>query len=462
MTYFEFGSVKLRKKDRTIHLKVLVLRKMRSFRHMKTRHVNLLLMTLLWHLSVLAQPLNDGCNQAIPLCPNVAVTASNQLATSTVCPDCEDDFTVCFSGDNTSWFTFQTNATGGNVAVNFSNLNFVVQATRGTLLQATILQATVPCDAASYTAIGNCEIGANGNFTLTALALPALTTYYVVVNGALNGGALLPAEASFDIVASGTGIDRVPAALSISGPGTTLCPNNPSFFNANVLNCTDTTDFSWFVNGTLVAITTGPYWQTSTIQDGDLVTLTCSCFTDCPQPMSAQYGPFSVENLFVNAGADQTILSGESVILSGTTNGITYVWTPSTYIAAPTSLQTIALPQTTTTYFLTASSVNCTLSDDVVITITDQLIIPGSFSPNDDGINDTWIIKGIDFYPNAHVTIFDRWGQEIEDIVGYSAAKSWDATHNGRAVTDGTYFYIVDLRDAEQKEPFKGFVTVIR
>lgn len=429
---------------------------------MKMMRVNLLLMTLFGGMFAWSQPANDGCNQAIPICPSVSLTASNQSATSTVCPDCEDDFTFCFSGDNSVWFTFQTNATGGTVSVDFSNLNFVIQANRGNLLQATILQATVPCDASSYTAIGNCEIGAGANFSLVAAGLLPLTTYYVVVNGALNGGATLPAEATFDLFASGTGIDRVPAGMSISGPSTNLCPNEPVTFLANVSNCTDTTAFQWFVNGALTATTTGSFWQTSSIQNGDLVTLQCSCFTDCPQALSAQAGPYSVENLFVDAGLDQNITSGESVILSGTTNGVTYLWTPASTIASPTSLQTIALPQTTTTYFLTASSLNCTLSDEVVITITDQFVIPGSFSPNDDGVNDTWVIKGIDLYPNAKVTIYDRWGQEILDVVGYSASKSWDATHNGRKVTDGTFYYIIDLRDPAYDEPFKGFVTVIR
>ncbi|MBI3237940.1 MAG: gliding motility-associated C-terminal domain-containing protein [Flavobacteriia bacterium] len=357
---------------------------------------------------------------------------------------------------------FQTNSTGGTVSVDFSNLNFVIQANRGNLLQATILQATVPCDASSYTALGNCEIGAGANFSLVAAGLLPLTTYYVVVNGALNGGATLPAEATFDLFASGTGIDRIPAGMSISGPSTNLCPNEPVTFLANVSNCTDTTAFQWFVNGILTATTTGSFWQTSSLQNGDLVTLQCSCFTDCPQALSAQAGPYSVENLFVDAGVDQNITSGESVILSGTTNGVTYLWTPASTVASPTSLQTIALPQTTTTYFLTASSLNCTLSDEVVITITDQFVIPGSFSPNDDGVNDTWVIKGIDLYPNAKVTIYDRWGQEILDVVGYSAAKSWDATHNGHKVTDGTFYYVIDLRDPAYDEPFKGFVTVIR
>lgn len=429
---------------------------------MKIRGVNLLLTVFLMTFNGWSQPSNDGCNQAIPLCPSVTVSVSNQGAGATVCNDCEDDFTFCFSGDNSIWFTFQTNATGGDVSVTISNPNFVVQANRGTQLQGTILEATVPCDASTFTALGNCEAGASGNFTLTATGLPPLTTFYVVINGALNGGATLPAEASFDILASGTGIDRVPATLGITWPTGIICQEAPSAFLANVTDCADTSDFTWYVNGVLTAVTTGTIWQTSEIQNGDVVTVECSCFTDCPQALSAQSGVLTVDNLFVNAGVDQLIESGESTLLSGSTNGTSYYWTPASSLSSPNSLQTVAIPNTTTTYFLTASNATCSLSDDVVITITDDFVIPGSFSPNDDGTNDKWIIKGIDFYPNAKVTLFDRWGQQLEEIVGYSAQKAWDGTHNGRPVTDGVYYYIVDLRDTQNNEPFKGFVTVIR
>lgn len=428
---------------------------------MNFKGVNLLLMVFFAVAGLFAQPQNDACNHAIALCPSTQTNGSNQGATSTVCPDCEDDFAFCFSGDNSVWFTFQTNATGGDVTVDFINLNFVAQANRGTQLQAVIIEATVPCDASSYTQVGNCEPGTASNFSLNATGLPPLTTYYVVVNGAMNGGATLPAEASFLISANGTGFDRPPAGMSITGPGL-ICPEQPVTFMANLSNCADTSDFSWYVNGNLAGITSAQFWQISTLENGDVVTLECTCFQNCPTTLTQQFGPITVENLVVNAGPDQEILSGESVVLNGTTNGISYYWTPAANLSTPTSLTTIALPETTTTYFLTASSANCTLSDDVTITITDQLTIPGSFSPNDDGTNDTWIIKGIDAFPDAQVTIFDRWGQQVFEAVGYSAAKSWNGQHNGRNVTDGVYYYIVDLRDDQYKEPFKGFVTVLR
>jgi gliding motility-associated-like protein len=450
-----------KKKHGTIRSKVLVLRKISSFRRMVFQRVNLLLTVCLSTFAGWSQPANDGCNQAIPLCPNVTVSSGNQDATRTFCPSCEDDFTFCFTGNNSVWFTFETNSAGGSVSIDFTNVNVLLQVNHGTQIQATIIEATVPCNANSYTAVGNCQSGTNTNFSLTANGLAPLTTYYVVVNGALNGFAL-PAEATFDITATGTAVDRLPAGLSITGPGGTICPEVATTFNANVSNCTDTTDFYWYLNGTLTAVTSEALWQTSEIQDGDIVTLDCSCFTDCPQSLNAQFGPIAVENLFVNAGADQLISAGQSALLSGTTNGTTYNWTPPGTLASPTSLQTIAIPTVTTTYFLTASSANCSLSDDVVVTVSDQFTIPGSFSPNGDGTNDSWVIEGIDFYPNARVTIFDRWGQEIFDAVGYNTTKSWDGTQDGKEVTDGVYYYIVDLRDAKYNQPFKGFVSVIR
>lgn len=423
--------------------------------------VNLLLTALLGVNFSFAQPVNDACGNAIPLCPNTSVSGTNLNATATVCPDCEDDFTFCFSGTNSTWFTFTTNTTGGDVSISFSAVSFNVQSNRGTELQAQIIEVAVPCNASAFTAIGNCEAGAIGNFILTASALPANTTYYVVVNGAKNNGAALPAEATFEVIATGTGIDRTAAFSSISGPQN-LCPGQAVTYSAHVDNCTDTSAFAWQVNGQLVAVTSGNSWQTSGMQNGDVITMECSCFTDCPQSLTSQLGPVSVESLTVNAGPDQMIPSGETALLSGTTNGTSWYWTPGASLANPASLQTAAIPQSTTTYFLTASSSGCTLSDEVVITVAGQFIIPGSFTPNGDGVNDTWLISGIDQYPNTHVTIYSRWGQEIADLVGYSSQKRWDGTNNGKNVDDGTYFYIIDLRDGTNGEPIKGFVMVIR
>lgn len=410
----------------------------------------------------LAQPQNDGCNLAIPLCPNTTISGTNWGATSTVCPNCEDDFTFCFSGENTVWYTLQTNTTGGDLTINLNNIAFNPQVGLGTELQAALVQATIPCDAASYTLISNCVSNATTNITLTAFGLPANTTYYLIVNGAKNGGATAPAEATFDITASGTGFDRLPTGISITGPSYTICPNKPTPINTYVVNCNDTSDFTWYVNGQQRAVTQEAFWITSSLQNGDVVSVSCTCFTNCKDTLTATLSPIIVDSLMVEAGEDVYIHAGESVLLSGTSNGFDFTWYPSELVNTPYSLTTYASPEQTTTYTITALDSFCSISDEVTVHVIDALTIPGSFSPNGDGTNDTWVIEGIEFFPDSNVLIYDRWGQVVADITSYSKAKAWDGTWKGKPLSDGVYFYSLDLRQNNGNKPLKGSVTIIR
>lgn len=461
---FHLTKLTARNYEKTIKISpnVLVLQSYTHLSHMNLSAVKVLLISFLSVASGFAQLTNDGCPSAIPLCPGVSVSGSNIGATATVCPDCEDDFTFCFSGTNSVWYQFNTNVTGGDVTFNFSNILFNLQATRGTELQAAIIQAAVPCDAATYALISNCEAGSAGNFSLAALGLPANTTYYLVVNGATNGGAVLPAEATFDLIGSGTGFDRPAPGLSIGGPTITVCPETPTSFTAYLSNCTDTSDFSWYVNGTLTAVTQSSLWITSSLQDGDVVSVDCSCFDVCPQSLTYAYSAVTVDPLTVDAGPDYTIQAGGSVQITGTSNGTDFMWSPTQTLNTPYSITTYASPEETTVYTLTALNTNCSLSDEMTVFVSNNLDIPGSFSPNGDGHNDKWVIDGIGFYPDAQVIIYDRWGQKIAEISGYSLIKAWDGTNKGKPVSDGVYFYSLDLRQNNDTKPLKGSITVIR
>jgi gliding motility-associated-like protein len=86
------------------------------------------------------------------------------------------------------------------------------------------------------------------------------------------------------------------------------------------------------------------------------------------------------------------------------------------------------------------------------------LLIPNTFSPNGDGINDSWLIGNIEAYPNCKVSVFNRYGSLIFSSVGYTGA--WDGKFNTADVPTGTYYYIIDLRN--QTPPLSGSLTVIR
>lgn len=403
----------------------------------------------------------NNCNSALELCPNENIAVNNIGANVTFCNDCEDDFNFCFSVENSIWFTFTTNSSGGDVQINFNNLSFQGGAGQGTALQATIIQAGVPCDAATYTAVGNCVNNGIAPFSLSAAGLPANTTYYVVVDGDNGAGALSPAEASFNLTISGTGVDRPIPSLNLTQSSASVCLNDVVDFLVSPVDCPNNGNFEWYVNGTLVAVTSTPNYQTSELQDGDVVTAKTTCYTYCQDTVSKDFIPMSVYSFPIDAGQDQVIQEGESVQLNGSTSATNYIWTPAFYLSADNILNPVATPDETVTYTLSATQNGCTEFDYVTITVSSGLHVPNTFSPNGDNNNDLWIIDGIKKYPNCLVQVYTRWGQKIFQATGYSNEKAWDGTNGKGEVTEGVYFYILELRDGSG-DVIKGSVTVLR
>ena len=164
----------------------------------------------------------------------------------------------------------------------------------------------------------------------------------------------------------------------------------------------------------------------------------------------------------VNAGPDKFMLEGGQVTLTPALNAsmpVTYLWTPPQYLSDPTIAYTIASPPDDKTYMLTVTTnKGCSASDQVFIKVLKLPAIPNIFSPNGDGIHDTWVIEYLDTYPGSTVDIFNRYGQKIFHSEGYT--KPWDGTINGKPVPIGTYYYIVNPKNG--RTIMSGYVDVIR
>lgn len=89
-----------------------------------------------------------------------------------------------------------------------------------------------------------------------------------------------------------------------------------------------------------------------------------------------------------------------------------------------------------------------------------ELEIHNIVTPNDDGVNDTWIIKNIERYPNNMVRIFDRDGRLIYSKLGYD--NSWDGSFNGTGLPEDTYYYVLVLDSAKGEETLSGFISIVR
>jgi gliding motility-associated-like protein len=108
------------------------------------------------------------------------------------------------------------------------------------------------------------------------------------------------------------------------------------------------------------------------------------------------------------------------------------------------------------TYKLCDSDGDC---DDAKVTIDveDILLVNQILTPNGDGINDRFTIKGIELYPNNKVTLFNRWGNVVYEKIGYK--DEWDGNSNSskigsKSLPSGTYYFIIDYGSNRHKTGF--------
>jgi len=165
---------------------------------------------------------------------------------------------------------------------------------------------------------------------------------------------------------------------------------------------------------------------------------------------------------FADAGSNKVIFEGQSVKLTGTVTGdniSSYYWTPATGLDSPNALTPIASPTDNTTYTLNVVSQSCgTASSAVFVRVYKKVTVPNTFSPNNDGINDNWDIDALVTYPESTLMVFDRYGQQVYQSVGYSTP--WNGTFNGTPLPTGTYYYIIDLKNGTPK--ITGWVLILR
>ncbi|MDP4264541.1 MAG: PKD domain-containing protein [Bacteroidota bacterium] len=162
-----------------------------------------------------------------------------------------------------------------------------------------------------------------------------------------------------------------------------------------------------------------------------------------------------------DAGPGRFMLDGGSTTLlgSGTGNSISYLWTPDIALSSTIIAQPVASPPDDIYYTLTVTSADgCKISDTVFVKVLKAPVIPNIFSPNGDGVHDTWVIQYLESYPGCVVQIYNRYGQMVQRFVNYTSP--WDGKINGKDAPVGTYYYIIDPKNG--RKPITGFVDIIR
>ncbi len=88
---------------------------------------------------------------------------------------------------------------------------------------------------------------------------------------------------------------------------------------------------------------------------------------------------------------------------------------------------------------------NGTTCSEATVTINvqcaDSLFVYNAISPNGDGINDNFVIDGLQNYSDNTLLIFNRWGNQVLKSVNYQ--NDWQGQWNGKELPDGTYFFFL-------------------
>ncbi|MDJ0365373.1 gliding motility-associated C-terminal domain-containing protein [Hymenobacter sp. H14-R3] len=332
----------------------------------------------------------------------------------------------------------------------------------GTALTFTAVTTNVGAAPTFQWFVNNVAVATGPTFTSSTLVTGDLVRVEVTPTVGLCSTGL--ATATVTVARTPTPLPTLAIAVQPSGP---VCLGEPLTFSiASVTEAGPSPTYQWQVNGSDVNGATGPVFTSTTLRAGQTVTLRLSTTNACGQPVTVVSNGVVVRiqpPVVVNAGPDQEILEGSSVILEGTADG-TYpvTWSPTLGLTFPSNnpLRPTAAPLVTTTYTLSAGAGGCASSDQVTVTVRPPIRIPNAFTPNGDGRDDTWQIEFIEQFPDNTVSVFNRWGNRIFSVNNYGRANEWRGDINGQPAPVGTYYYVVVTKGPLGRS-YSGSLTIL-
>lgn len=173
----------------------------------------------------------------------------------------------------------------------------------------------------------------------------------------------------------------------------------------------------------------------------------------------------------VNARGEATIVAGTSTDISASGKYIDkFMWSPSNTLTCSDCPNPVASPFKTTIYTVKVfSEFGCVNSDDVTITVVcdeSQIFIPNTFTPNGDGVNDIFYVRGEGISDVKTFRIYSRWGELMFEKSGINTndkANGWDGTFNGQQLPPDVYVYMVEaFCENGDLLKLKGDITIIR
>ncbi|MBK8341964.1 MAG: gliding motility-associated C-terminal domain-containing protein [Bacteroidetes bacterium] len=163
----------------------------------------------------------------------------------------------------------------------------------------------------------------------------------------------------------------------------------------------------------------------------------------------------------VYAGEDQYMVDGGFAQLNAS-GALTYTWTPEDFLSNPIIPDPTAYPEDTTIYYVTGvDQYGCENTDSVTVFVLPQTIIasPTAFTPNGDGLNDTYKPILIGIGEITYFSIYNRWGELVYETADPTVG--WDGTESSNEQEVGNYVVLIRGLDAFGVEITKSSMVLL-
>jgi gliding motility-associated-like protein len=244
-----------------------------------------------------------------------------------------------------------------------------------------------------------------------------------------------------------------------------VCLGSPvSFTDQSTVGLGSVNQWDWVFGDGNISSTQNP---THTYVGGNTsynVTLTVTSAAGCSNSVTLPVTFANPVASFTYSPTAPDVLNPTVQFTNTSSNASTYDWDFGGLGGSTQTDPSFNFPAIPNTYTVTliAYAGNCTDTTTALITINDILIysVPNVFSPDGDGINDTFLVD-TENASAISVTIVNRWGEFIKELDGLT--ETWDGTFQGKEANEGVYFFIYTITDNAGKTiEGQGFVELIR
>lgn len=253
-------------------------------------------------------------------------------------------------------------------------------------------------------------------------------------------------------------------SVRINSSADSICAGQLVTFSASAANAGNSAAYEWRVNGLLTG--TGLTYTSSKLSATDTVlcllkpgaNICGATATIASNKISIPVNPVPVITI---QPVNPFILKGDTLQLTAgsSTDIVQFAWTPVQDISDAAAARPKIWPAVTGTYSLEAvSAKGCVVHQSIKVGVLAGLAVPNAFTPNGDGLNDTWKIKGLERYTGCRVMVFNRYGQLVYQSAGY--AIPWNGTFRNQPLEPGSFAFVIDLHNGTK--PITGTITIIR